>query len=274
MNLRDYVLAASLNLPVTHTMRRECYKCGGHDSLAITMFDECVKWICYRASCDFQGISTKVPGRGGRNYAAPKKKEYKDYAGSLTHVTSDQYKVTFEKYLGMNRYDMLNWNGIKYSSQVGRFYIPHLDWYGNKIGYELRSWTAIPKTRSHKLTDTIPMHHAPIQNQIAKNTEAVILVEDFMSAMVVSLTGYRAISLCGSSMSHDMAHYLRDLSASNSTLLAERYLLMLDGDASTKSAEIISKYTGFLDIQARLLPKPLDPKDLSMLALKKLIENK
>lgn len=244
------------HLAVDQSQRIVCPFClDNRRTMSITRQPACILYHCFRASCDASGVL----GTRYQNKTAPPKPPYKPFDGEIIPVPPAIFEGMFGKY-GLTRADT-DVQGIGYAMSKGRVYTPLYNSLGFVVGdlFKATNTTVAPKTliavdeASDGLFFPLGYHES----------ETLVLVEDFISALVVHKASKLAVaSLCGAALQEKSIDALVQSKF-------ERVKFFLDGDfAGTQGAvkgftRLAPRLSGGRIAEVVIPPTGLDPKDLS-----------
>ena len=230
-----------------------CPECNGgvHNdkSLSITVEHGLIKWICYRASCNYRGIRHDNPNNTTRMSVKDAKPVYDKPHRTLTHHEEDYLK---EKY-GLRDHELA---GVRKSNNYFAFPVRNI--MGKQVGWSHKKDVGNgPKSLTYGPQDMI--HYAD-----PDDGRTVVIVESWLDATKVSR--YKpCVALLGTNLNYaqviDIASWY------------DRAVFMLDMDAWGKAAKLCSKYSllfregcGYATWECGL-----DPKDMQIENLEQVI---
>lgn len=261
---RVYVTQLAEALAPGETLRCACPKCSSKENtLNITRKDSGYVWNCFRASCDFSGMSfssSNVPANDSTTTV--KETVYPKYDGIFRAVPDEVWSTKLACL--KDHKNAVFKEGIRFADREQRIYIPLFDRFKSCIGYQLKAVFAYQryKVLSTRTTEG-PLYHIPLMGDI---TTPLVIVEDVFSAIKVSLAGYCGFAILGSSITKKQAVIIRELSRN------QEVRLMLDGDAQDKAAELCQKFIPYLQLRHIPLDIDKDPKDCSLQTLKNMLQ--
>lgn len=229
-------------------------------SLSITREDGFIKWICFRASCGYRGVSGDNPNNDKflENIAVNKPKPLDETPPIRTEeITQEQSRGLREKY-------GLRLDEVALVKQSANYWVfPVHDMYGNRTGIVQKKHRFFgPKNLVHgqrgQMHFTIPPH---------SNNGTVIIVEDWLSGTKVGRY-CPTVALLGTNLSQKQAVLLSDH--------YERAIFMLDKDAWGKSVDYCKKFNCLFasGCDYATWESGLDPKDMSIAELETILRNK
>ena len=212
-------------------------------------------YYCHRGTCGRHGIV----GAEYTDVAGRKRERFKVFKGNLITLPKEIWGEIFSKYdIG---YDRCMEQGIKYAQEERRIYFPIYNERGYQIGENLKAVSAEtqPKNLILRWSD-YPNVHFPLRQE---HGDSIVLVEDHISALKIAEVGYSA-ALMGTHLSTEVVRLFKSMEI-------KTLKVMLDGDAILPATKIYTDYKGLFDIKIIPLPLTLDPKDLSLLDLRRIL---
>jgi hypothetical protein len=201
------ILLMATECPPGHNIKRVCPRCRGglsrEESLSLTVTERNeVKWICFRASCEFKGSKA----HGAPVVGAPiSRKRPVSFTGDLSMLTTAQEK-TFHFMYGLTS-STLKRAWVHYAETEDRYSFAVVGPTGKVRGTILRSFGVKgpkPKAMTYK-TEV----EEPFIGWYGKGRQ-VVVVEDILSALKVSQAGARGVALNGTHLTLDMAREIAD----------------------------------------------------------------
>jgi hypothetical protein len=187
------------------TERDVCVVCGGGDSkeksFSVSRDEKGnIFWVCFRASCGFQGRLMVGPRVGLPEFVQrrPHATRLRFFNKDLTELSNEQ-KEFFKQ-----EFDLVDRTGVKYCPEMDRYAISVLGPLGEMRGWVLRAFdNREPKTLS------FPHRDEPFMSwtwKLGSESQDVVVVEDQMSAFKVREAGFRALALLGTHINYDRAY--------------------------------------------------------------------
>ncbi len=166
--------------------------------------------------------------------------------------------------------------GVVYSPKREQLIFTFTDEFGKLLAYQARNLTAVSKARRYytcgDVNDLLPIYHCRYSVPGTINSRRLVLVEDCLSAIKVASVfdelsqtplGADAMCLLGSGISRQKLSRLRPF--------YDLLDVFLDPDMWHKSLNIVHQ-AQLLGFQARPIQADCDPKELSYLELKDLLQ--
>ena len=263
MDLYDAVKELALSLPDECSDNTcHCPKCGSNKAFSITRDAGQIKFICFRASCGFQGRVDSTTGLAirGELDCAPSK-QVKIFKGELDFITPDEKQWLADKFLISP--ELLG--NIRWGVLDDRVYYPQYTVTGKVQGYIARYYPELAgkPMRGAKaywkptsiLDAGLLFPNMHVLNDI-RHTKMAVLVEDYPSCLrIISQLHLPCCCLGGTNLYDSMIDTLISLDV-------EHVVVVLDADAISKAIKM--KRALSLVFNTTVLPLTgADPKDLS-----------
>lgn len=231
------VIEMCLSLPDGCSQRGECPKCGNKGTFSMSRVDGELKYICFRASCNFKGFITS---RGGDTPALDPKviRQHKLFKGTLSVL--EEYEIEWlMSTFGIDS-DWLYFT--RFSEEDNRVYYPQYDMTGRVFGYIARHYPALDGERATKgakayWKQVIPGDPGllfPNMDVVAQIVEEkrVVVVEDYPSMLRInSQIGIPTCCLGGTNI---YAAHLDTMIAMG----VRELIILLDADAVVKAIKL------------------------------------
>lgn len=195
-------------------------------------------YICHRASCNFSGAIFSDNGGGIAPSTPSRQFTPQFYTGELRGLDIDELSILLSRYnVSKNQTDREYWSVDAYS---GHLVVPIWSPRGILRGHEVRrnilSETDLgPKTRAYWCRDE-PRMGWPLSGRTALYYDkAVVVVEDFVSALRVSRF-YQTVYLLGTDLSPAKMAEISEVAGNRQIILA------FDKDATGKAIEYMKEY--------------------------------
>ena len=230
-----------LRLEVGETTRdMDCPSCGKRGDISVTRTGGGLLYRCFREKCGAKGF---IPSKAGQPMIKREKKA-KMFNLPTTNFTHYQLKALAEKYyhMGPSREEYIKY-GVVWCEEMGRVIFPCFDRYGHTWGHVARHYPFLdtmnhnkegPKSkilRGNQNSLTVSYYRGPAYMS-ERNKEKIVLVEDIISAIVVSRT-FDCVALLGHRIPEGLWKELTD----------RHVVLCLDPDVRMKAAQYVRKYS-------------------------------
>lgn len=218
------ILLEASFLSLGQSIRIICPACGGgskHErTLSVTRTDEGVVWNCHRGSCASAGF---LPTAGALVPAPAKPTPQRAYEGALHGLTEEDLAFFLERY---EITPPVGWYRNDHDEYVLSIHNP----IGYTRGYNVRQpWAGAPiRGREGRPKSRVWMHASgPVQSfhHFETSPDALVLVEDQLSAVKAQAAGIGAVALLGTHLNADKVREI-------AMLRAKEVIIALDADAT------------------------------------------
>ncbi len=274
-NLTDAVKELALSLPDGCTdSHSACPDCGVKGSFNLTREDGQLKYICFRASCNFQG---RIDSKTGKHLHAltPSRKVHL-FNGRLECLIEQEIHFLVKKF--NIKTDWLY--AVRWSEDDNRVYYPQYDLSGRIVGYIARHYEELagyplgpyPKAIWKPVLSTQTGLCFPNMHILAmiREQKRVVLVEDYLSALRISSQLHiPTCCLGGTNLYDSMVSTLIGLGV-------EEVIIVLDADAVIQAIKMRRLLSLTIPNTVVVPLTGVDPKDMTIQELEdtfnKLIE--
>lgn len=254
--LFDNVRMMVLDLPVGSTTKgMTCPDCGGglHNdkSFYVTRNEGGLLFICHRASC---GVSGFIPSRSD-GIRKPVPKAPKVYKGSVRFTYTNEMQTLRLKYHYNKEQILLAELITRISLKDGRYVYPVTGMRGEDLGVEAKTHGLVQYDGPKSVLYPAVLDAPQLGVVARRNNNAIILVEDVISAIKCSIFQPSTGWLIGTSLRDKEVKYLKDNGITD-------VYLWLDPDATHKAVKIKRRYELFFN-KFVIITSHKDPKDLT-----------
>jgi len=236
-NLHDAVKELALSLPDGCTdSHSACPSCGVTGSFNLTREDGQLKYICFRASCTFQG---RIDSKTGKHlhHLTPSRKVHL-FDGRLSHLISTEVDFLMHKFQIKP-----SWlYAVRWGENDKRVYYPQYDLSGRIVGYIARHYEELagyplgpyPKAIWKPVVSTQTGLCFPNMEVLAmiRTQKRVALVEDYLSSLRMSSQLHiPTCCLGGTNLYDSMVSTLLQLGV-------KEVIVVLDKDAISKAVKM------------------------------------
>ena len=237
-----------IELSIGETKRMDCPNCNGYKTFTITNNMGSLVWNCYKASCNVKGKSrVRLSADDIRDTVQKREKE------SIKEFMLPEYVVPMKENNFCLKYYNIHSRDVLYDVKENRVVFPI--WHKDKIVDATgKSEKRLPKWKRYG-NSNVP--YSKGEGSIA------VVVEDCISAYVVSFYECVGVALLGTSLSDGHREFL---------LNYEKVIIALDPDASKKTLAIAKELRGYIkDVKVLKLTDDLKYcKDIDIENLKQL----
>lgn len=265
--IKDEIILEAENLARGESIRVKCFNCSGgssgEETLSITLSEDGeLYWICFRDGCSIKGSSISKTVQVA-NAAAKKMLKFDSFAAlrktvmpappvEISDLAMEKYKINLREYY-------VRWTTLHSPQatgpdevQLGRCVFPIFDLHYNVVGYDLKDLLKQQQPKSKIIKD--PEYKGPAWVMNHNGSNALVIVEDMISAIAVCDAGYDAVALLGTNLSTEAEEAIADHGAYDEIFIA------LDADALSKAINIIRTSS----LSLKLIPLSKDIKDMSV----------
>lgn len=253
----------ALSLPDGHTdSTMPCPKCGSNKAFSLTRDTNKLKFICFRASCDFKGVIDSTTGQSIRDISDEVLKPVKLFTGELDFLNDDEIAYL----AGLFRIAPALLLKIRWGIRDKRVYFPQYTVGGKVHGYIARYYPALnfdiplkgAKAYWKPVVAAPPALLFPALNIVPmiREQKRVVIVEDYPSCLrIISQLKLPCCCLGGTNLYDTVIKSLLDLGI-------EQLIVVLDADAVHKAIKMKRATALLFDIKVLALTGK-DPKDMS-----------
>ena len=233
MDIQKYVNEIANELAYDSTKRMDCPSCGGKHTFTVSTNMGQVLYYCYKAGCSVGG-SVKVNMSIEQIRSAFNKSQmaetifrFPEYIVDFKQGVLDnsEYKYIYENYC---MHDVRENRAVfKIFNEEGLV----IDAVGRSIGNRLPKWKRYGKSK-------IPFVAGVYNALTNKRNDTCVVVEDCISACVISEYGMAGVALLGTSLLHEHKEFLSHY---------KKVIVALDPDALKKNLQIAKELRGWVD---------------------------
>jgi hypothetical protein len=264
---RSEVSAIASLLAIGESTRCCCVFCDSTDrTLSITRDENCVRYLCFRATCSKQGVIA-LSGANAPVSSQIKKPKRIFYNDLVPLPPSIELDLILKYNLNREVIRDADWRWVPYSR---RLWMPIRDPYNKTIGCVLRALDGrSPKTLPYwdDETGVRASFHSPIEQ---RSGAALAIVEGSLDGVRLTKEGHLAVSLLGSSCDQRTASAIYQWAKSKGV---SRIVIWLDPDALAKAIAIRNKWAPIWGDGVQVIQSRADPKDSSSEEIEKHLGN-
>ena len=254
MTPQAYIKMQALELLVGESTNTYCPFCGAtHEAkLSLTRKADGILYNCYRASCGRGGFVTSSPSNWARA-DLPKRPVHKEYE---TEELPDDIRDFIQSAYGIS-YLTIEAEGWTYARESNRLIMPLRSRLVHTFGLCAKALpsrfgkASSPKVLMHYTSEDALRLHFPLC--ISYSSNALVLVEDILSATKLAALGIPTAALLGTHISTEVLSYL--------ATQYESLTVALDPDATVKALRLKAEAELFFLGGIIVVPMRKDPKD-------------
>ena len=225
------------------TLRVDCPFCNGRKTLSITKLDGSLKWNCFKASCNGQGIE-----RVGRN-SLEIRNALKGIRTEVRKKTQDIPEILSNPYSHEQCVAYLSHNNCRIALDEGACRIEYAPRENRMLFFTPDHKGAVGRTLTKGQKPKWKFYGEPTGLFVVGNSNHVVLVEDAASACAVYSTHiYAGAALLGTHLSYKQRTELKQY---------ENITICLDKDASRKAIQLLKQLRGVSNCSVRFLTRDL-----------------
>lgn len=245
---KEQIVAAYIGNGQPESFRMVCPSCKGGSTgeaclgVSYKQGQFILAFLCHRAHCGLSGFAQVLDGLREEQ---PRNKPVKVYTGESEQLGGYDIAEIVDRYKGLARpypdlaRDLATMGWLK-DKATGSWVFECRSFDGNLIGKVLRTKDKKIVTYGTGIYGFVPGGGNP--------PNAVVIVEDYISACAVALCGYEALALMGTNLSPELARTIKGR--------FDSAYLYLDPDAFEKAIVMAGKYE-----MGVIVPGSHDPKD-------------